>query len=329
MGLRCLIGHDFGDPQIERDRDEQGEEVVVTIHEYTECTRCGHRRTISENKEVTSIASTESEATGFESESDADAPETEVAMEETLDDVSAEEDDGVILDDDDAEPERQHGEWPDSGIETDATDRTEADTGSDTQAAETRAEDVSADTSERKDAGEIIDADAESEHEHEGESESENEDEDEDEDETEDRSETGDRPESDTATDTEEWPEVDGADEGFSAETTGGETTDVDFESEYSIDPAADDGSVSDEAVVGSTGATTPRVETTDGPSGETGITSDESGTTPTHGQRLADADVVFVCPECGYTTPASGASLRPGDICPECQLGYLTEREE
>ena len=56
MGLRCLIGHDFGEMQTDRDRHERGDEVVVVIREYRECERCGHTRVISENKEVRSTA---------------------------------------------------------------------------------------------------------------------------------------------------------------------------------------------------------------------------------------------------------------------------------
>ncbi|MFC6726322.1 hypothetical protein ACFQE1_18530, partial [Halobium palmae] len=55
MGLRCLLGHDFGEIEIEREREEEGEEMVVTVREVKTCARCDHRRVVSENKEVTSI----------------------------------------------------------------------------------------------------------------------------------------------------------------------------------------------------------------------------------------------------------------------------------
>jgi hypothetical protein len=57
MGLRCsLAGHNWGESEIERDRDEQGSEVVLTVREYEVCARCGERNLISENTEVTTLA---------------------------------------------------------------------------------------------------------------------------------------------------------------------------------------------------------------------------------------------------------------------------------
>jgi ssDNA-binding Zn-finger/Zn-ribbon topoisomerase 1 len=56
MSLKCSIfGHDFADPEIEREREEQGSEVVITITETETCQRCGETRVVSENKEVTSL----------------------------------------------------------------------------------------------------------------------------------------------------------------------------------------------------------------------------------------------------------------------------------
>lgn len=62
--------------------------------------------------------------------------------------------------------------------------------------------------------------------------------------------------------------------------------------------------------------------DTDQGPSGiKTGGPADGSNT----GEDGPPRSVV--CPECGYETRAMGASLRAGDICPECHGGYLTER--
>lgn len=56
MGLKCsVIGHKYGEASVERDREEQGSEVVITIREEETCERCGNTRVVSENKEVTSI----------------------------------------------------------------------------------------------------------------------------------------------------------------------------------------------------------------------------------------------------------------------------------
>lgn len=56
MSLKCSIfGHKYTEPDVERERDEQGSEVVITIRELESCERCGHTRIVSENKEVTTL----------------------------------------------------------------------------------------------------------------------------------------------------------------------------------------------------------------------------------------------------------------------------------
>jgi hypothetical protein len=56
MGLRCsLFGHDYGDAFVERDREERGNEVVVTERELTECARCGAEKVTSQNTEVRTL----------------------------------------------------------------------------------------------------------------------------------------------------------------------------------------------------------------------------------------------------------------------------------
>jgi predicted RNA-binding Zn-ribbon protein involved in translation (DUF1610 family) len=58
MGLKCrLLGHTYGDPEVERNREERGDEVVVTIREVQTCGRCGDEQVVSQNKEVTTIRS--------------------------------------------------------------------------------------------------------------------------------------------------------------------------------------------------------------------------------------------------------------------------------
>ncbi|MFD1598717.1 DUF7093 family protein [Halobellus rarus] len=58
MGLKCrLLGHAYGDSEVERSREEQGDEVVVTIREMQVCERCGAEQVVSQNKEVTAIRS--------------------------------------------------------------------------------------------------------------------------------------------------------------------------------------------------------------------------------------------------------------------------------
>jgi ssDNA-binding Zn-finger/Zn-ribbon topoisomerase 1 len=67
MGLKCsVLGHSYGDVSVERDRAEQGSEVVITIREIETCARCGTERVVSENKEVTSIATPDEPETAEE-----------------------------------------------------------------------------------------------------------------------------------------------------------------------------------------------------------------------------------------------------------------------
>jgi hypothetical protein len=57
MGLRCLLGHEFGGREVERDRREDGDEVVVAYRTVETCERCGTRRVVSENKEIKPLRS--------------------------------------------------------------------------------------------------------------------------------------------------------------------------------------------------------------------------------------------------------------------------------
>lgn len=239
MGLRCLIGHDFDPPQTTREREDRGGEVVITVREYKECSRCGHRRIVSENTEVKANpdAAVEEEPTTEEP--------SPTAGDESFEDVTAEEDDGIILEDDpEAVEERQRGQWPE--VDEEDLDEVQHDP----------------------------------------------------------------------------WPEAEGEDEGFAAEPSEGDgpAEDVTFRgggltpekatTEYPPGPAEE---ADEEETVGSD---TPAGIRSAGPS------SSQSG-----GQQFAGVETMFVCPECGHTEPTASSSLRPGDICPECRRGYLSEQ--
>ncbi|MFO8116480.1 MAG: hypothetical protein R6U01_14175 [Halorubrum sp.] len=62
MGLRCLLGHDFGEPELRREREEDGNEVVTTVTEVKTCARCGETQVVSENTEVTTMEQLADEA---------------------------------------------------------------------------------------------------------------------------------------------------------------------------------------------------------------------------------------------------------------------------
>ncbi|MEF8776537.1 MAG: hypothetical protein V5A43_08570 [Haloarculaceae archaeon] len=65
MSLKCSIfGHKYGPPDVDRERNEQGSEVVITIRELETCVRCGQTRVVSENKEVTTLETPGMEAGG-------------------------------------------------------------------------------------------------------------------------------------------------------------------------------------------------------------------------------------------------------------------------
>ncbi|MFB6295972.1 MAG: oxidoreductase [Halobacteriales archaeon] len=281
MGLRCIIGHDYGEPDRTETREDRGDERVVTVREYRECRRCGHQQVISENTEVrpTVDSSPEEESgEGGDTTEAPEAPETAGTTDQEYEDVTAEEDDGVILDDGDgeADDEREEGEWPDSEDETEEP----------------------ADHDEWPDDH---------------------------------------REKTDEAVDDErgDWPETDAEDEGFDAEpSSGGPDESVDFEGGLTPESTGTPPGVGSDAV-GETGGpdADPAVgsggESTGADGMESAIRRSDPGPSPTAQQRPADPDTVFVCPNCETTTPAHESSLRPGDICPECNRGYLTERED
>jgi len=153
MGLKCsVIGHKYGETAVERDREEQGSEVVITIQESETCERCGKTRVISENKEVTSIETPsdiagdmiaeeeQAESAPGEAASTPEAGDAEVIdddrgvpaggdsepeepstasvteTEEGASELDPEEDDGIIIDGDTddggVDDDRAPGEWP-------------------------------------------------------------------------------------------------------------------------------------------------------------------------------------------------------------------------
>jgi len=136
MGLRCLLGHNFGEPELQREREEDGSEVVTTVTEVKTCARCGETQVVSENTEVTTMEQLTDEATAASGdptdsgadreretpvrgadEGGADSVEAETAS-ETMgadaaglsDDVDGGDgDDAVIIDDDSADDDANDG----------------------------------------------------------------------------------------------------------------------------------------------------------------------------------------------------------------------------
>lgn len=69
MGLQCsILGHAFDPAGVEREREEQGSEVVTTEREIQRCSRCGNERVVSESTEVTAVV--DAVDVGLESDSE-------------------------------------------------------------------------------------------------------------------------------------------------------------------------------------------------------------------------------------------------------------------
>ena len=169
MGLKCsVLGHTYGEATVEREREEQGSEVVITILERESCTRCGETRIVSENKEVTSIE-TPSDIAGdmLDDESDAESDDRDAEAEgadepepagveddgiesgvaEPVEPVDPDADDAEILDPDDDVDEAESG--GDSELEDPSTDVAIPDADGE----------VEPETDPEEDDGHIIDAD--------------------------------------------------------------------------------------------------------------------------------------------------------------------------
>src|SRR6056297_1795819 len=320
MGLRCLLSHDFGEPELEREREEQGNEVVITVNEVKTCSRCGEQRIVSENTEVTSIEQLTATA------AEADAPDASAAdaarrstpqqatssgpaestgnnagddLGVTIDDSVSTTEDAEVWTDEDDEPGDSDGPEDLGAAEAAnmAVDDVEAAAAEAAAPAEPAADEPTDAVESAEDDGVILTDD----------------DEDEAVDEPSAEREPGEWPEYDTGNkgdaDT-EWPDVEGDDEGYSAEeppedgpedmTFGGGFTPEITESE--AEPVAD------------------------GEEAELPLTRAEESTVE-YEPTVDDIETEFYCPECGLSRLAGNSSMRAGDICPECKRGYISER--
>lgn len=325
MGLRCsLLGHEYGESTVERDREERGNEVVITEREVQECERCGSEKVISENTEVRSLEpepETEPEPTSGPEATTEPAASSEPGAEPGSSSVgsfvdeaesgvtdefeppaSPETDDAVILDEDDeesTEEDRQRGQWPETddhrqsegeessrepSEQAEQVDRAAESAGAAEPAEPTESESGAASAA---DEAEVLDADAEA---------------------------GRDTAAEEAAT---AWPDHEGEDRGYAAEP---DDSEFQFGSESissdDIEAAADESG--GEAV--EPAEATEDTEYVESGSGITSAGPFEESDTDT-------IDTVLVCPECGLEREAAGSSLRAGDICPECKRGYLAER--
>jgi len=114
MAIKCsLLGHRFTETEVEEERVEEGSEVVITVREVETCERCGKERVVTENKEVTSLATEGDGETGPDAAGEVGAP-TDAGADDTAPDVApdvdAAEDDAEFVgggDDADAEDDQR------------------------------------------------------------------------------------------------------------------------------------------------------------------------------------------------------------------------------
>jgi hypothetical protein len=343
MGFRCsLLGHDWSETEREDERDQQGNEVVITVRKYEACARCGDRTLISENTEVTTVdidagddlsdedaavaATTDDDddstapddATMTESDDrDAGEPPADEPVDPTADEPvepvepSVDAEDAVIIDAD----SNDDGEATPESVAAEAANEPTADIDEPTIDESTTEPHEDAST----DDGVILDeTDEPVEHERGH----------------------GEWPAHDTgraesSTEARAWPDHGDADAGYDAPSPDSDAADVDFDGTLTPQsgPEVSEEGFDAEFIENATGQATEdesererraRHAASDSPAG---IASASEVTPPTEGTATAASDLV--CPACGNSELASRTSLRAGDICPECKRGYLAESNE
>ncbi|MCU4926172.1 hypothetical protein OB905_09280 [Halobacteria archaeon AArc-dxtr1] len=302
MVLRCsLLGHEYGEPHVDRDREERGSEVVVTVQEYEECSRCGDRHVISENTEVTRLATADAESDADTADGGADtagvedgAPDavadgsdavTETERPPSTPDPSDAVDDETLASADDP-PAREHGEWPDSsdvgppvGADADPAAWPDDD-GDDGTEADPAGEELSF-----SEPAEVSAADA-------------------------------DGPEEDDGIILEDSSGSSGAPAGSGIDAAASDDADAtpdDIVDASETPPAADRDAPLSNA---------------DEDASITGIESAGAAPAPGQGGPADGVATEFFCPRCEFRADGDRGSLRTGDICPDCRKGYLSERE-
>ncbi|UPV72740.1 hypothetical protein M0R89_09280 [Halorussus limi] len=344
MSIRCsLLGHSYGDAEIEREREEQGSEVVVTVREFEECERCGERKIVTENKEVTALQSPapdlesaesdsgmgsrsgESGATGATGPSAGATTDATVGVETggaTDAEVTAagEDDAEIMTDSTDSGGASASSSGGSASGGASAADASTGSASSDT--AETGGEAATAEgdfeqaPSAADDDGVILDDDAESD--------------------AESRT-PGEWPEAETTHPAEtdegpgEWPAVgrEDEDEGYDADPDGSGSADVEFGGGLTPEsaPGVDDGETEEVEFVNAEGdALQSKDAGENGGQLSSGISAGADAPSLSGPADDPDVDAEFVCPECDYRQDVAGSSLRAGDICPECARGYLAQ---
>ncbi|QSG11159.1 Zn-finger domains containing protein [Halapricum desulfuricans] len=289
MSLKCSIfGHAFEESTVEREREEQGSEVVITIREIQTCTRCGETRVVSENKEVTTLetpdeigAEPESADAGTDTATDSDTADVDTTAEsrsEADTATTAESQPGV-----DTIESRTGVDTTASESEVDTEQTADESPSPSTAGGSTDSESGDGFASEEPpvtDDAEILDDDSET-------------------------------PERDPG----QWPQEAGDDS-----STPDAGPDIEEAESEGIDQSKTDAELLDDDVTESS------PQTNEWPSeDEIDAASDPDTAGP---GAVTVPEGSYVCRECGFSTPAEESSLREGDFCPECHRGTLVHTQ-
>jgi|AntDeeMinimDraft_5_1070356.scaffolds.fasta_scaffold15135_2 rubrerythrin len=313
MGLRCsVLGHDYGETGVERERDERGEEVVRTATRVRTCRNCGHERTVSANTEITALDPEAGMVRDGDGRVIAATAEENVAADGTGT-ITIE--DGALggrtaTDDAAGSTDDAASSTENAAVSLDEISRTDNQTQSTTEpAGDSTATENESDATATEPATDIATSEQTTEHE-------------------------PDTTATDTATtDTEsEIPivEASGTDDPTdepgrapgewpaepSAESTG--RTGDGLGSLTPIDDAADT-----RARRNAQSLTEPLSEGWTPEEDETRA-KEESATGTTGAAGSVEPGDTFACRECGFTAAIVDSPLRAGDSCPECRTGYL-----
>ena len=360
MGLKCLLGHDYSAPEIERERVEDGDEVVTTLREVQTCARCGETRVVSENTEVTTMARLTAEAEAL----DESATRTEtLSGEPSPDGLST--DDSPTPDSSTPDSSVDDSSTPDSPTPDSSTpDSPPAEPASPEAAPSTETEPTASDgrrastaTPETDDGVEFIEEttpNAAAGHPA-----------------TEDPLTADEAPTMNEArTDEPPGDRSDPADDGAeildsepaaddSTTTTAGvsqgdgrergawpavdapadASTETDGEHRSWPTPDAEDEGYAASTASNADESDDEPVAYVGGPAAEAPATAQSdtaTGLVRSHDQRAAPAEEAqlrgpteYYCPACEMTTDTEGSSLRAGDVCPACRGGYVAERSQ
>ncbi|GGM69681.1 hypothetical protein J2752_001928 [Halarchaeum rubridurum] len=328
MGLTCsLLGHEYGEPETEREREERGDEVVEYVRTVEYCERCGRERIVSESTEVRSVRQAPPSVAG-----DAD----DAAGERGSENRSRDEDGGLAAAFErveneattNSEPARvsEPAEFVDAAAnavagtstadETGSTGGDERDAGADEYdaPADDDAELITDDGDSDESAGAATAAETET-----GEG---------------DDTAASATPD-ETAEDAGAWPTTDDDDATDEVDepptddavilTDDGTEQERERERERGAWPSSDDTRETERTTKAAATAAAEGESDDAEHAARAGIAS--AGPIEATPDREGGGELV--CPECGKRTSTTGSSLRAGDICPDCHRGYLAESPE